>query len=280
MLTFIDLFAGIGGFRRGMELAGHKCVGYCENDKHARKTYKANFNTEGEWTAHDITTVDPLSMPDFDCLTFGFPCQDNTILTKTIGPDRQGTREGTRSGLYYHALRIAAIKKPKYLFAENVTGFLSVNGYRDFAKAIEAMGDLGYIPEWQICNSRRLLPQNRPRIIILGHLGEAGFKPVFPLPELSEIPNYGQNESKEETFSRCLLARKGGPSLDETYICEPGGGPRRIIIRELFKLQGFPPEFADKARKAGTSTNELRKQIGNAVSIPVVHKIARRLETC
>lgn len=277
-MDFLDLFAGTGFIRRGMEMAGHKCVGYVENDKFARKSYEAIHDTEGEWTAYDIRTVDPTKMPDFGCLCFGFPCQDNTILTKSTGPDRQGTKEGTRSGLYFEALRVARVKKPKYLFAENVTGLFSVNGGHDFAEVLKSMGELGYIPEWQVCNSRRLLPQNRPRVFIVGHFGGAGFKPVFPLPELSEIPRYRQNAEEEQAFVHCLLARKGGPSLEETYICEPGGGPRRTSIRELFKLQGAPGEWADKARKAGVPTGELRKIAGNGASIPIICEIARRLE--
>lgn len=272
MLTFIDLFAGAGGFRLGMEQAGHKCVGYCEIDKYARKAYEAYFNIKGEWTAHDVRTVKPLSMPDFDVLCGGFPCQDNSIISQM----RLGL-EGSRSGLFYEICRIAGVKKPKYILLENVEGLLSVGKRLHFANVLTSLEELGYIPEWQVCNSRRLLPQNRPRVFIVGHLREARFKPVFPMPEIVYLHDRRENQEEEQPVTRCLLARRGGPSVDETYICEPGGGPRRITPRELFKLQGFPPDFVDIARKTGVPTSELRAMAGNAVSVPVVRKIAERL---
>ena len=219
VLTFIDLFAGIGGIRKGMEEAGHKCVGYCEINEYARTTYEVNFDTKGEWTAHDIRTADPFSMPDFDALCGGFPCQDNSI----ISPVRLGL-EGGRSGLFYEICRIAGIKKPKYILLENVEGLLSVGKRLHFGNVLTSLEELGYIPEWQVCNSRRLLPQNRPRVFIAGHLREAGFKPLFPMPEIVDLLDYREDEKEEQAIARCLLARRGGPSIDETYVCESNGG--------------------------------------------------------
>lgn len=277
MFKFLDLFSGIGGFRRGMELAGGKCVGYCEIDKWSRVTYNAIHNTKGEWSCEDIRTADPIRMPEADCWCFGFPCQDNTILSKTLGPERLGTRKGTRSGLYFNVLELAGVKKPKYLFAENVEGLFSVNNGSDFAEVIGAMDEMGYICEWQVCNSRHLLPQNRPRVYIIGHSREAEFTPVFPIPEIAEIPRKASSAKEDKAYVNCLLARKGGPSIDETYICEPGIGPRRPSPRELFKLQGFTGADADKARAAGVPVGELRKQAGNSVSVSVIEVIAKNL---
>nr|WP_303041557.1 DNA cytosine methyltransferase [Enterocloster clostridioformis] len=94
-LTFLDLCSGIGGFRLGLEAAGHKCIGYCEYDKYARASYEAMYDTEGEWKADDVTKLRPGDIPYADIWTFGFPCQDISIAGKQRG------LSGKRSGIYY-----------------------------------------------------------------------------------------------------------------------------------------------------------------------------------
>lgn len=84
-LTFLDLCSGIGGFRLGLESAGHKCVGYCEYDKFARASYEAMYDTEGEWKADDVTKLKPSDVPRADIWCFGFPCQDISVAGKQRG---------------------------------------------------------------------------------------------------------------------------------------------------------------------------------------------------
>lgn len=122
-MKFIDFFAGIGGFRLGMEMTGHECVGHCEIDKFANESYVAMHNVkEGEWYADDITRVKPGELPEADCYCFGFPCQ-----AFSIAGNRRGF-EDTRGTLFFEVMRLAKERKPRILFAENVKGLLNHEG--------------------------------------------------------------------------------------------------------------------------------------------------------
>lgn len=122
-MTFLDFFAGIGGFRLGMEMAGHTCVGHCEIDDFANKSYIAMHNPkESEWFAKDIRSVEPSDLPEADVYCFGFPCQSFSIAGKRHG------FEDTRGTLFFEIMRLAKERHPKYLFAENVSGLLSHDG--------------------------------------------------------------------------------------------------------------------------------------------------------
>ena len=177
-MKFIDLFAGIGGFRLGMESAGHECVGFCEIDKFARESYKAIHNTEGEVEMHDITTVSDEFVRGFgniDIICGGFPCQAFSIAGKRRG------FEDTRGTLFFEIARFASILRPRYLFLENVVGLLTHDGGATFATILGAMDELGYNVEWQVFNSKNFgVPQNRERVFIVGHLRGTGTKPIFP----------------------------------------------------------------------------------------------------
>lgn len=181
-LTFIDLFAGAGGFRKGFELAGHTCLGHCEWDKYANASYNAIFNIkEGEWYESDIRRATGNGIPRADIWTFGAPCQDFSI-----AGDRKGL-EGDRSSLVREVFRcIREIKeeyRPKYLIYENVKGMLSSNKGFDFLEILIEMESLGYDRiEYSLLNTKDFgLPQNRERVFTIGHLrGRSGSK-VFPI---------------------------------------------------------------------------------------------------
>ena len=178
-MKFIDLFAGIGGFRLGMESAGHECVAFCEIDKFARASYKAIHNTEGEIELHDITTVtddEIRAIGHVDVICGGFPCQ-----AFSIAGARRGF-EDTRGTLFFEIARFASILKPKYLFLENVKGLLNHDKGDTFETILSALDELGYDVEWQVLNSKDFgVPQNRERVFIIGHFrGERGRK-VFPI---------------------------------------------------------------------------------------------------
>lgn len=178
-MKFLDLFAGIGGFRLGMESAGHECVGFCEIDKYARASYKAIHNTEGEIELHDITRVTDESIRRFgsvDVICGGFPCQ-----AFSIAGNRRGF-EDTRGTLFFEIARFASILRPKYLFLENVRGLLNHDGGATFETIIRTLDELGYDVEWQVLNSKDFgVPQNRERVFIIGHLRGGSGRKVFPL---------------------------------------------------------------------------------------------------
>lgn len=176
-MRFLDLFAGIGGFRTGMEMAGHTCVGHCEIDKFADKSYRAIHKPKkGEWYASDITRVEPGELPDAEVYCFGFPCQ-----AFSIAGHRRGF-EDCRGTLFFEVMRLAKERKPKILFAENVAGLLSHENGRTFGIIISAMDELGYDVEWQVLNSKNFgVPQNRERVFIVGHFRGESRREVFPI---------------------------------------------------------------------------------------------------
>lgn len=178
-MKFLDLFAGIGGFRFGMESAGHKCIGFCEIDKFARASYKAIHDTEGEIELHDITTVtdeEVRAIGQVDVICGGFPCQ-----AFSIAGARRGF-EDTRGTLFFEIARFASILKPKYLFLENVKGLLNHDKGNTFKTILRALDGLGYDVEWQVLNSKNFsVPQNRDRVFIIGHLRGQRTRNVFPI---------------------------------------------------------------------------------------------------
>ena len=128
MIKYFDIFAGIGGFRSGLEKAGgFECVGYCEIDRYAKKAYETMYDTEGEVYYDDARKINPNELPDFDLICGGFPCQSFSIAGKRGGFD------DARGTLFFEIARIAAVKKPKYLLLENVPGLLSHDSGRTFA---------------------------------------------------------------------------------------------------------------------------------------------------
>lgn len=204
-MKFIDFFAGVGGFRRGMELAGHECVGFCEWDKFAvasytsmhlitdeqrnyletlpmKKRQKEILKDEyrnGEWYANDIRAVDAGSLPEADCWCFGAPCQDFSIAGKRAGLD------GDRSSLIREIFRLLEEQeeqdRPEWLIYENVKGMLSSNKGLDYLSILSEMDRLGYDCEWQNINSKLFVPQNRERIYTIWHLRRYGRRKVLPV---------------------------------------------------------------------------------------------------
>lgn len=178
-MKFFDLFAGIGGFRMGLESLGHHCVGFCEIDKFARTSYKAIYDTEGDIEFHDIRniTTDAIrGIGRVDIICGGFPCQ-----AFSIAGNRRGF-EDTRGTLFFEVARFASILRPKYLFLENVKGLLSHDNGTTFETILRTLDELGYDVEWQVLNSKDFgVPQNRERVFLIGHLRGAGTRNVFPI---------------------------------------------------------------------------------------------------
>ena len=167
-IRFFDMFAGIGGFRSGLEaVGGFQCVGYCEIDKYAKQAYDAIYDTKGELYFNDARTIDPRELPDLDLICGGFPCQSFSIA------GRRGGFDDARGTLFFEIARIAAVKRPAYLFLENVPGLLSHDGGRTFATILGTLSQLGYDVTWQVLNSKDFgVPQSRKRVYIVGYLRE------------------------------------------------------------------------------------------------------------
>ena len=248
-MKFIDFFAGIGGFRKGMELAGHKCIGFCEFDKFATASYismhlltdeqrkaledipikqrqkeilKEEYRN-GEWYANDIRRVYAGDIPRADCWCFGFPCQDISVAGKQAG------FQGNRSSLFFRVMylvgQLEEENKPTYLFIENVKNLLSVNGGWDFARLLIEMDREGYDAEWQVLNSKDFgVPQNRERCFIIGHLRGRSTSKVFPIEGTD-----GKNSVSLNLFG-CLNGRNSqrdrvysDDGLAPTISTKPGG---------------------------------------------------------
>ena len=325
-MNHLDLFSGIGGFSLGLQQAGIEpnWIGYSDIDKYANKVFKRRFPNAKELGS--ITNLQPKDLPEIDLITFGFPCQDLSIAGK------RGGLKANRSSLFFEAIKIIRNKKPKYFIFENVKGIFSSNGGKDFDIILRSIADIGYDGQWELCNTRWFLPQNRERIYFIGHIrGECRPK-VFPLGETSEIidnretkvcntlqhPGHSGGNYKGMTMIdtglykvHCTQTRNPNrPSLTKECdcgsgklykkCCGAGGGSghiskedgttycldtgntqaveveksniRRLTPTECERLQGFPDGWTE-----GQSNTQRYKQLGNAVSVPVVKAIMEKL---
>ena len=235
-LTFVDLFAGVGMARMGMEQAGFECVYTCEFDKHKRKEYEIIHENEPEGC--DIRDVRAANIPRSDVWFFGAPCQDFSIagLRKGLG--------GDRSSLIGEVFRLIEEKtedKPEWLVYENVKGMLSSNNGWDFLSILLAMDGLGYDVEWQTLNTKDFgIPQNRERVYTIGHLRKCGSKQILPITKDSgQIDKLG-----EQINSTTITARYGNALSNGTYIIE-GNERKQTSINQVaslwrFNQPGFP----------------------------------------
>lgn len=168
-MKFIDFFSGAGMFRKGMEQAGHECIGYVEIDAQARKTYEANYNTIDEWVRYDVTQINPNEIPNADVWCFGFPCKNMSTANAVT---RTGL-DGEQSGLFLTMCNLLEnIRvKPKYLFIENVQGFTTINKGLDFLKALCKLSNLSYNIKYEISSAIKYdVPQNRIRTYMICEL--------------------------------------------------------------------------------------------------------------
>lgn len=164
-MKFLELCAGIGGFRQALENLGCECVGYSEIDKHAIKLYSAWYNDECNFG--DITKIEAEKLPDFELLVGGFPCQAFSVAGKRLG------FEDTRGTIFFDFARIMKTKKPKFAIFENVKGLLNHEGGWTFETMLRTLDELGYDAQWGILNTRfHGLPQNRERVYIVANLRE------------------------------------------------------------------------------------------------------------
>lgn len=356
-IRFFDMFSGIGGFRSGLEaVGGFECVGHCEIDKHANQAYNAIYQPKGEFYCDDARKISPETMPDFDLICAGFPCQSFSVAGKRLGfGDMRGT-------LIFEVIRIIAAKRPAFLFLENVPGLLSHDGGRTLETIFAAFVEMGYHLEWCVHNSKHFgVPQQRRRLYIVGYLDPRCAGQIFPLAcgnaqDLKQIiagpqgqrvyePNgiactqcagsggwggktglYFIDMNPEPVITdhaRCITARQdsgisnhrgehSGVMVTEDKpravlapdretvrqqgrrVKEPDeamftitaqdrhgvwhkGRIRKLMPIECWRLQGFTDEQFRRAEATGLKDGHLYKMAGNAVSVPVISAIGRKI---
>lgn len=239
-LTFLDFFSGVGGFRHGLELAGMKCIGFCEKDKFARKSYEAMYDTKGEWFHDDITTIDPTRLPKADLWCAGSPCQNVSIAGKRAG------LYGERSGLFFTFVELIKSQKeedkPEWVLLENVKGLLSSGGGRDYLDYLSILDEAGYDLEWQVFNSKDYgVPQNRERIYTLGHLRRKGRRQVLPLSRES-------SSHLKQLVGGMQSYRVYDPSGIATTLVGEGGGLGAKTGLYLIDQSLTEPKLTEEAR--------------------------------
>lgn len=239
-LTFLDFFSGVGGFRHGLELAGMKCIGFCEKDKFARKSYEAMYDTKGEWFHDDITTIDPLRLPKADLWCAGSPCQNVSIAGKRAG------LYGERSGLFFTFVELIKSQKeedkPEWVLLENVKGLLSSGGGRDYLDYISILDESGYDLEWQVFNSKDYgVPQNRERIYTIGHLRRKGRRQVLPISRES-------SSHLKQLVGGMQSYRVYDPSGIATTLVGEGGGLGAKTGLYLIDQSLTEPKLTEEAR--------------------------------
>lgn len=201
-IRFFDMFAGIGGFRSGLEaVGGFECIGHCEIDKRTNDAYCAIYDTEGEYYCDDARKIKPDEMPDFDLLCAGFPCQSFSVAGKRLG------FQDTRGTLFFEVARILAAKRPAFFLLENVPGLLSHDGGKTLETIYSTLIEMGYHFEWCVLDSQHFnVPQQRRRLYIVGYLDPRCAGQVFPL------------RSGGESNLKQLI---GGPQAQRVY--DPNG---------------------------------------------------------
>lgn len=297
--TFIDLFAGIGGIRLPYQELGGRCVFSSEWDERAAATYEANF---GEKPHGDITKIDPKSIPDFDVLLGGFPCQPFSI----IG-DKEGFGHETQGTLFFTIEKILLEKRPKAFMLENVRNLTAHDNGRTFKVIVSHLEKAGYDVHAKVLNALDYgCAQKRERIIICGFREAVsfGFPPPVPIEQRATVADIIDESAANDrslfvrpAIRASRLKRLKDKRFPKPYIsCENIAGAvtphnyssalradasanyilindeRRPSPRELLRIQGFPDEF----RVVG-NYSQIRHQIGNSVAVPVIRAVARRV---
>lgn len=274
-MKIIDLFSGIGGFSLGFQRAGYQFTEhyFSEIDKHAIANYKYNF-PHAKYIG-DITTLHGGDSTDIDIITFGSPCQNFSLSGKRAG------LAGAKSSLIQHAITLIANIRPSIFIWENVKGTFSSNAGADFWAILQAFANIGgYRLELQLLNTSWILPQNRERIYLIGHLAGRSIPGVFPIGEVTK-------DSCKKTrniydYSRTILRGYKNSSSTGSFIRTKNNKIRYLTEIECERLQGFPDNWTQYGDYNGTikpiACTQRYKLIGNAVTVDIVELIAKRLK--
>jgi len=246
------------------------CIGFSEIDKYATKVYKHHYPKHKEYG--DITSINEKTLPDFDLLVGGFPCQSFSIAGKRGGFD------DTRGTLFFDIARIVREKQPRLLLLENVKGLLSHDQGRTFTTIISTLDELGYDCQWQVLNSKNHgVPQNRERVFIIGNLRGTSRPEVFPFGESDRLPTESGREGETKGGIASTITKnyhKGVHSGGETYALSEDSEIRRLTPLETERLQGFPDNWT---KVCDTSDSQRYKMCGNAVTVNVIQDIISKV---
>lgn len=305
--TFIDLFAGIGGFRKGLEAAGGKCVFSCEKDKFARETYAANYKTDHPF-AEDIKQVQAADIPEHDMLVGGFPCQAFSLAGR-----KAGLKDAQRGNLFFDIVRILAYQRPRCFILENVKNLIHHNDGRTFEiMRLFLEDDLGYHIQWRVINAKAFVPQNRFRVFIVGFLEETEFDfDSLEIPKdsgitLDDIMEDDQ-DFEEYTISdrlwstlqehkrkhkaagngfgyrladpkgiSCTMLASYASDGSSMMVPQEGKNPRKFTPLECSRLMGFDAPDGSEFQFP-VSNRQAYKQLGNAVVPQVAEFLAKEV---
>lgn len=297
-LTFIDLFAGIGGIRKGFEDSDTKCVFSSEWDKYAAKTYEANY---GEVPEGDITKIDEDDIPEHDVLLAGFPCQPFSNIGR-----REGFAHETQGTLFFDVLRILKKKRPKMFLLENVKGLLTNDKGNTFRIIMKNLNELDYSIFYKVLDAQNFgLPQRRERVVIVGFRDDLGVNefefpkgnPSKKVPINSILEHNPSGYSVSEHLQKSYLFKKddGRPQLVDfnstcqvntlcasyhkiqrltgTFVKDGETGIRMFSELELKRLMGFPDNFI-----VPVSRTQMYRQFGNSVAVPMMKEVASAMK--
>lgn len=311
-LKFIDLFAGLGGFRLALESNGGRCVFSSEIDKYARETYKNNF---GEEPSGDITKIESEEIPKHDILCAGFPCQPFSIAGKRLG------FEDTRGTLFFEVARILKDKRPKAFILENVAGIVSHDSGKTLSTIISILDELNYSVVWKVLNAKDYgIPQNRNRWYCVGidkkicdileekdvfpikttlntFLSDLIDENVDPSYEVSEIAKRnmethisafiakGENKTNQPIIANNIRPSKVSFSASGISPCltaKMGTGGNNVPViytlgrkfteKECLRIMSFPSDY-----KIKSNYSQSYKQLGNSVVVKLIEQIAKNL---
>lgn len=288
--TYIDLFAGIGGFHQAADSLGGKCIFASEIDSEAKRAYEANYRLRPQG---DITQIAASDIPDHDVLLAGFPCQPFSIIGNRLGFD------DIRGTLFFEIARILQEKKPGLFILENVKQLSRHDQGRTLQTILGKLKGLGYKVYWKVLNALDFgLPQKRERTIIVGFLnqnarfifpkgtGPGKLEDVLEKDEDVDIRFFASErivqkrlESHQSQYAPSIWhENKSGNISSYPYSCALRAGAsynyllvngvRRLTPREMLRLQGFPDTF-----KIVCNDSQTRKQAGNAVPVNMIRAV-------
>jgi len=230
-MKYLSLFSGVGGFEQGIGEYG-ECIGYSEIDKYAIQTYERHYEHKNYG---NCTTINESELPDFDLLVGGFPCQAFSVAGKRKGFDE------ARGTLFFDIARILNHKRPRHFVLENVKGLLTHDSGKTFQVIIGILADMGYGVEWQVLNGKRWVPQNRERVIIVGHLRGECSRKIFP---------FRQTDSSSDEQSKPRVQESEVASTVTATYWKGGKGSQIRTDQSSTSERGHKPNNSNGIRRA------------------------------